>query len=29
MVKNTGSATATIDEVFLNGKPHDEAGATL
>jgi flagellin-like protein len=29
MVKNTGSATATIDEVFLNGLPHDDAGATL
>jgi hypothetical protein len=25
MVKNTGSATATIDQVFLNGKPHPEA----
>ena len=23
-IKNTGSATATIDQIFLNGKPWDE-----
>jgi FlaG/FlaF family flagellin (archaellin) len=29
MVKNTGSATATIDRVFLNGKPSPEAESVL
>jgi flagellin-like protein len=27
MVRNTGSATATIDQVFLNGKPYSSGGA--
>ena len=29
MVRNTGSATATIDQVFLNGVPNDPAAAVL
>jgi flagellin-like protein len=29
MVKNTGSATATIDQIFLNGKPASVAGVTV
>jgi flagellin-like protein len=28
-VKNTGSATATIDQVFLNGKPAADANANV
>jgi len=28
MVRNTGSATATIDQVFLNGVPYTTGGAT-
>jgi flagellin-like protein len=28
MVKNTGSATATIDQVLLNGKPYTLSGAS-
>jgi len=27
VVNNTGSASATINEIFINGKPHDAAGA--
>jgi len=29
MVRNTGSATATIDQVFLNGIPNDDAADAL
>jgi flagellin-like protein len=29
MVRNTGSATATIDQVFLNGKPDNAASQAL
>jgi len=28
-VKNTGTADATIDEIFINGKPASSAGATV
>ena len=28
-VKNTGTADATIDEIFINGKPSSSAGATV
>ncbi|RLI44494.1 hypothetical protein DRO64_03895 [Candidatus Bathyarchaeota archaeon] len=29
LAKNTGSAIATIDDIYINGKPHGVAGFTI